>query len=157
MQAEFNTSELYHNFIKAIRPVLGDIITSYEKLDTKIKNNNDFHVTDFPDHERKSVVFVEYCLDFTQYLNVHLNEKHEVLQKACVNMQHTINTQLHHVLSEPEADARSLLRFTTLYANMDNDLGLFGKNTILSDIIYEVPYIFWLLLCKSSFGIYPAC
>ena len=148
---ELNASDLYDCFIKAIRPVLRDIMSSYRDLENKMQNSEILHITDFPDHERKSLLFVEYCLDFTAYLNIRLKEKDDVLQKSCLNMQSTIDAQLEHASSKLEADARKRLRFTTLYAKMDTDLGIFGKNTILSDIIDEFPYIFWLLTILQEF------
>jgi len=148
---EVNASDLYARFIRAIRPVLGDILTSFTHLKSKRDGNFAFGVTDLSEHTRKSLLFVEYCMDFATYLIVRLSETDHVLHNACQTMTDTITTRLEHASSKTDADTRNEDRFETLYKQMNKDIGLFDNSNLLADIIDEIPYIYWLLTTMNNF------
>jgi hypothetical protein len=148
---EMNASDLYASFIRAIRPVLRDILISFTDLKWKHDSSLAFSVTDLSDHTRKALLFVEYCMDFTKYLEGRLSETDNVLHNACQKMTDTITTRLEHASSKTDADTRNKRRFETLYKQMDADIGLFGNSNFLADIIDEIPYICWLLTTMQNF------
>jgi len=147
-----NASDLYANFIRAIRPVLHDILFSFTALNQKIDDNKlELSATDLSDHNRKSLLFVEYCMNFSNYLVERLRDTDNVLHNVCQIMTDTITGKLEQASSKIEADTRNKSRFETLYEQMNTNVGLFKKNNVLTDIIDEIPYICWLLTTMQNF------